>query len=104
MRGDTCGARKYESGVDLRFSDAESEVQSGGDLVLVGESAEDGLPADPVVREVDRRWRLGLGLGRSQLAECAVRPGFVSVCQIAGQGPAQVLFVNDQRPVEQFAS
>ena len=32
--------------------------------MLVGESAEDGLSADPVVREVDRRWWPGLGLYR----------------------------------------
>jgi len=48
--------------VDLWFSCAEREVRSGGDLVLVGESAQDGLPADPVVCEVDRRWRAGLDL------------------------------------------
>jgi hypothetical protein len=64
----------------------------------------DGLPADPVVREVDRRRRTGLGLGRGQLAERAVRPGLVSVSQIAGQDQAQMLIVDDQHPIEQFAS
>jgi hypothetical protein len=39
---------------------------SDRDLVLVGESAEDGLSPDPVVRQVDRRRRPGLGLGRGQ--------------------------------------
>jgi hypothetical protein len=29
---------------------------SGGDLVLVRESAEDLFPADPVLGEVDLRW------------------------------------------------
>jgi hypothetical protein len=29
---------------------------SGGDLVFVGESAEDLFPADPVLGEVDLRW------------------------------------------------
>jgi len=43
--------------------------QSGGDVVLVGESAEDLLPADPVLGEVDRFGPLGLGLGRGELAE-----------------------------------
>ncbi len=72
-------------------------MRSSGDLVFVGESAEDGLAADPVVREVDRRWRPGLGLHRRQLAEPGVRPGLVPVDQVGGQGPAQVLFVDDSR-------
>jgi hypothetical protein len=45
LLADTCGARKY------RF--AVSCGQSGGDVVLVSESAEDLLPADPVPGEVD---------------------------------------------------
>jgi hypothetical protein len=37
--------------------------QLGGDVVLVGESAEDLLPVDPVLGEVDRFGPLGTGLG-----------------------------------------
>jgi hypothetical protein len=44
---------------------------SGGDLVLVHESAEDLFPADPVVGEVDLRWR-GASLSRCELAEAFV--------------------------------
>jgi hypothetical protein len=40
-------------GSEIRFG-AVTGGQSGGDVVLVGESAEDLLPADPVLGEVDR--------------------------------------------------
>ena len=40
--------------------------QSGSDVVLVGESAEDLLPADPVVGDVDRFGPPGIGLGRGE--------------------------------------
>ena len=46
-------------------------------MVLVGESAEDLLPADPVLGEVDRFGRPGAGLGWGELAEAAARPGRV---------------------------
>src|SRR5215813_3810756 len=49
--------------------------QSGGNVVLVGESAEDLLPADPVHGEVDWFRRMGVGLSRGELAEGTVRPG-----------------------------
>lgn len=59
-----CGARKYDSG---------SRWQSGGDVVLVGESADDLLPADPAFGEVDRFMRVGVSLSWGELAEGAVR-------------------------------
>ena len=46
--------------------------QSGGE-VLVGESAEDLLPADPVLCEVDRFRRAGVSLSWGELAGGAVR-------------------------------
>jgi hypothetical protein len=63
------------------------DLGSGRDLVLVGESAEEWFPADPIGRQVDRR-RPGFGLGWRELPECAVPSGLVSVRQIGGQGPA----------------
>jgi hypothetical protein len=47
--------------------------QSGGDVVLVGESAEDLLAADPALGEVDRFRRVGVGLSGGELAEGTVR-------------------------------
>jgi hypothetical protein len=47
---------------------------SGGDVVLVGESAEDLFLADPVLDEVGRFRRVGVSLSRGELAEGAVRP------------------------------
>ena len=40
----------------------------------MGESAEDLLPADPVLGEVDRFGWLGVSLGRCELAKSTVRP------------------------------
>jgi hypothetical protein len=74
---------------------------SGGHLVLVCESAEDLFPADPMLGEVDFRWP-GADLSRWELAKGAVRPGCVVVQEIFGQYLAQVTFVNDQQPVEEF--
>lgn len=71
-------------------------------MVLVGESAEDLFAVDPVLGEVDRLGRAGVGLGRGELAGGAVRPGRVVVRQVLGQHPAQVLLVDDQQPVEEF--
>jgi hypothetical protein len=76
--------------------------QLGSYVVLVGESAEDLFPVDPVVGEVDRLGRAGRCLGWGQLAEGAMRPGRVVVHQVLGQHPAQVLLVDDQQPVEEF--
>jgi hypothetical protein len=74
--------------------------QSGGDVVLVGKSAEDLLAADPELGEVDRfRW-LGVSLGQCELAEGTVRPGSVIVPQVFGQRPSQVVLIDDQDPVQ----
>jgi len=72
---------------------------SGGDLVFVYESAEDLFPADPVLGEVDLRWP-GVSLSRCGLAEGTVRPGGVVMPQVLGQHLPQMLFIDDQRPVE----
>jgi hypothetical protein len=58
--------------------------QSGSDVVLVGESAEDLLAADPELGEVDRFRRAGAGLSWCELAEGAVRPNVVVVQQVIG--------------------
>jgi hypothetical protein len=42
--------------------------QLGGDVVLVGEPAENLLPADPVFGEVDRFWLTSAGLSWGELA------------------------------------
>src|SRR5216683_8230730 len=76
---------------------------SGGDLVLVRESAEDLFSADPVVGEVDFRWP-GAGLSGCELAEGTVRPGGVVVQQVLGQHPAQMVLIDDQQPVEELAA
>ena len=74
---------------------------SGGDLVFVCESAEDLFPADPVLGEVDLRWP-GVSLSRCELAEGAVRPGGVVVLKVFGQDLAQMVFIDDQQPVEEL--
>jgi len=51
---------------------------SGGDVVLVRESAEDVSSADPVLSEVDLRWP-GVSLSRCELAEGTVRTGCVVI-------------------------
>jgi hypothetical protein len=76
--------------------------QSSSDVVLVGESAEDLLPADPVLSDVDRFEPPGIGLGRGELAEGTVRPGGVVVLQVLGQHPSQVVLIDDQQPVQEF--
>ena len=62
-----------------------SRGQLGGGVVLVGESAEDLLPADPVLGEVDRFGWTGACLGWCELAEGAMRPGGVVVLKVLGQ-------------------
>jgi len=57
----------------LTCSCRNSRGISGGDLVLVRESAEDLFPADRVPGEVDLRWPAA-GLSGCELAEGAVRP------------------------------
>ncbi len=76
--------------------------QSGGDVVLAGESAEDLLPADPVLGEVDCFRRVGVGLSWGELAEGTVRPGIVIVQQVFGQHPSQVVLADDQHPVQKL--
>ena len=71
-------------------------------MVLVGESAEDLLPADPVLGEVDCFRRVGVGLRRGELAEGTVRPGSVIVPQVCGQHPSQVGLADDQQPVQEL--
>lgn len=48
------------------------------------ETAQNLLPADPVLGEVDLR-RPGVSVSRWQLAQGAVRPGSVVVAQVFGQ-------------------
>src|ERR1039457_7479843 len=75
---------------------------SGGDLVLVRESAEDLFPAYLVLGEVDLRWPAA-GLSRCELAEGTVRPGAVVMRQVLGQHPAQMMMlIDDQQPVQEL--
>ena len=73
-----------------------------GDVILVGESAEDLLSVDPVLGEVDRFGRLGIGLGRDELAEGTVRPSGVVMPQVLGQHLSQVVLIDDQQLVEEL--
>ena len=77
---------------------------SCGDLVLVCESTEDLFPADPVLGEVDRFGWPGVGLGRGELSEGAVRPGCVVVLQVFGQHSSQMVLIDDQQLVEELPS
>jgi hypothetical protein len=56
----------------------------------VDESAEDLLPADPGLGEIDRFRRASISLSWGELAEGTVRPGLVVVQQVFGQHPSQV--------------
>ena len=76
---------------------------SGGDLVFVREPAKDLFPADPMLGEVDLRWP-GVSLSGCELPEGSVRPGGVVVAQVVGQHPAQMVLIDDQQPVEEFAA
>ena len=76
--------------------------QSGGDVVLAGEPAEDLLPADPEFGEVDRFRRAGFGLSWGELAERTVRPGIVIVQQVLGHYLSQMVLVDDQQPVQEL--
>jgi hypothetical protein len=51
-----------------------SARRSSGYLILVRETTQNLLPADPVLGEVDLRWP-GVSVSRWQLAQGAVRPG-----------------------------
>lgn len=85
-----CGAWKYASGVDMQSSGREREVRSGRELVLVGEYAEDGLSADPSVREVNQRWWPCFSLHWGQLPQHPTRRGLVPVDQVGRHGPAHM--------------
>ena len=87
-------------GSEIRFGVSCGEF--GGDVVLVGEPAENLLPADPVFGEVDRFWLTSAGLSWGELAEGAVRPGGVVMPQVLGQHLAQVVLIDDQQPVEEL--
>jgi hypothetical protein len=58
------------------------------DLILAGKSVEDGSAANLVVGEVDHWWGLGLGLGRGELAECAVWSHGVEMVEVDREDPA----------------
>jgi hypothetical protein len=62
---------------------------SGGDLVLVRESAEDLFSADLVLGQIGWLRRPGVSLSRRELAEGTVRPGGVVVQQVLGQHLSQ---------------
>jgi hypothetical protein len=76
----------------------------GSDVVLVSESAEELLVADPVVGEVDRFGRTGVGLRRGELAEGTVRPAGVVVLQVLGQHQSKVVLIYDEQPVEELTA
>jgi len=73
-------------------------------VVFVGESAEDLLPADPVLCEVDRFGWPGAGLSRGELSEATVRPGGVVVLQVLGQHLAEMALIDDQQTVEKLTA
>jgi hypothetical protein len=63
-------------------------------MVLMSESAEDLLPADPELGEVDWFRRVGVGLSWGELSEGTVRPGIVIVQQVFG--PDHPFFVGTE--------
>jgi hypothetical protein len=54
--------------------------------------------------KVDHWWRLGFGLGRSELRQHSVWPPGIDVVQVDREDPAQMAFVDDQDPIEQLAA
>ena len=70
----------------------------------MGESAKDLFPADQVVGEVYRFGWTSVSLSRCELAEGSVRSASVVVLQISGEYLAQVVFIDDQQPVEELAA
>ena len=69
---------------------------------LAGEPAEDRSAANLVVDQVDHLWGLGFGLGRCELSKCPVGSADVEVLEADGQDVTQVLFIDDEDPVEQL--
>lgn len=94
-----CRAQIYDSALTCGFS-----VVSVGDLIFVDEAAEDGSAVDSALGEVDWVWRSGFGLSGGELSDAAVGPGGVVVRQVLGECSAQVLFVDDEGSVEEFAA
>lgn len=93
-------ANPLELGNTIRVS----RGQLRSDEIFGVEPAEDLLPADPVVSEIDRLRRLSVDLGWRELAEGAVRPGCIVADQVFGQYLSQVMLVDDQQPVQKFAA
>jgi hypothetical protein len=73
-------------------------------MLLVDESAKDRCAVDAVLGEVDGAWWSGFGLRWTVLVQGAVGPVFVVVLQVVGEGSAQVLFVEDEGSVQEFAA
>jgi len=67
---------------------------SGGDLVLVRESAGDLFSADLVLGQIGWLRRPGVSLSRRELAEGTVRPGGVVVQQVLGQHLSQMALID----------
>jgi hypothetical protein len=79
-----------------------SSGSSGGLLILIGQSAQDGFSADLAragVGCVDAGSRAGT---RDALADALVGPGGVVVVLVLGQDHAQVRLVKNQGPVEEL--
>ena len=62
-------------------------VRSCGEVILVGEPAEDWPAAHLVLGEVDHWWELGFDLGWCELPECAVWPRGVEMMEVDRQDP-----------------
>ena len=99
----TLWARIHDCGGDLPSSCGSVRL-SDSDLVLMCESAEDLLPVDPVIGEVDRLRRPGVSLSRCELAGGTVRPGGVVVQQVLGQHLSQVVLIDDQQQAGELAA
>ena len=63
-------------------------VRSCGEVILVGEPAEDWSAVNLVVDEVDHALGLSFGLDRGELPECAVWPRGVEMMKVDRQDPA----------------
>jgi hypothetical protein len=76
-----------------------SDVGLAPSPIWIGQPNSGLFSADPVLGEVDLRWP-GVSLSRCELAKGMVRPGCVVVAQVLSQHPAQMIFIDDQQPVE----
>ena len=86
-----CGARIHDRGGDL-LSSCSGVRLSSGDLVLVCEPAEDLLPADPVLGQVDLQ-RPGVSSSRRELVGCQKSAWAVSCSDARGAAAG-----HDDRP------